>query len=256
MHYRIGEFAKLGGVSIKTLRFYDEKGLLRPAAVDPRTQYRLYQSEQLRDLSAILALKNLGASLAEIAIAIRPNEAGHERRRLLVKLRGRAAHSLVAAGQSLRWIDAALNDTQAGPCNVPVVLRRRDSVRVASVRATATSYEEIGLLERNLWRAIDATIAYGLQGVLWHRCAASGVIEGEPFVEIRSRARQCADYQVRELPSATFATAYCEPTDADCERVYDSVSRWIHVHGLKLDGAKREVYVGRMLEVQFPVCAA
>jgi hypothetical protein len=38
--FSIGEFARLGGVSVRTLRHYDEIGLLRPAAVDPDTGYR------------------------------------------------------------------------------------------------------------------------------------------------------------------------------------------------------------------------
>jgi DNA-binding transcriptional MerR regulator len=35
--YRIGEFANLSGVSAKTLRYYDDIGLLRPASVNSRT---------------------------------------------------------------------------------------------------------------------------------------------------------------------------------------------------------------------------
>src|SRR5579859_3757943 len=66
MHYRIGEFAELGGVSPKTLRFYDEIGLLRPASVDPRTGYRHYLPQQLEQLASILAFKNLGVSLAKL----------------------------------------------------------------------------------------------------------------------------------------------------------------------------------------------
>src|SRR5262245_7045282 len=46
--YRIGEFASLSGISVKTLRFYDEIGLLRPAGVDVRTRYRRYAPSQLR----------------------------------------------------------------------------------------------------------------------------------------------------------------------------------------------------------------
>jgi DNA-binding transcriptional MerR regulator len=38
MRYRIGEFAALSGVSVKTLRFYDQIGLLQPALVDARTR--------------------------------------------------------------------------------------------------------------------------------------------------------------------------------------------------------------------------
>ncbi len=64
--YRIGEFAYLGGVSAKTLRFYDEIGLLRPASVDARTGYRQYRPEQLEELASIVALKSLGLPLADV----------------------------------------------------------------------------------------------------------------------------------------------------------------------------------------------
>src|SRR5215831_2656741 len=65
-NYRIGEFAELSGVSAKTLRFYDEIGLFRPAATDSRTRYRHYRPHQLEELASILALKSLGVPLHEI----------------------------------------------------------------------------------------------------------------------------------------------------------------------------------------------
>ena len=42
--FSIGEFARLGTVSVRTLRHYDEIGLLRPARVDPETGYRGYSA--------------------------------------------------------------------------------------------------------------------------------------------------------------------------------------------------------------------
>jgi effector-binding domain-containing protein len=132
-------------------------------------------------------------------------------------------------------------------------LKQRSAVRVASVRAQAGSYAEIGEIECDLRRAVVPDLAGSLRGVLWHRCAASGAIEGEPFVEISHRAPLSNAYELKELPSATVATAYCEPTDHDAERVYDAVSRWIHLHDYRLDGPKREIYVGQILEIQFPV---
>jgi DNA-binding transcriptional MerR regulator len=63
--FSIGEFARLGGVSVRTLRHYDEIGLLRPATVDPDTGYRGYAAGQLRLLNRIVALKELGLSLTQ-----------------------------------------------------------------------------------------------------------------------------------------------------------------------------------------------
>ncbi|NTV37988.1 MAG: MerR family transcriptional regulator, partial [Anaerolineales bacterium] len=63
---RIGDFSKLSRVSVKTLRYYDEVGLLKPVEVDRFTGYRLYEYSQLSVLNRILALKELGFSLEEI----------------------------------------------------------------------------------------------------------------------------------------------------------------------------------------------
>src|SRR5580658_7391272 len=63
--FSIGEFARLGGVSVRTLRHYDEIGLLCPAKVDPDTGYRGYSAPQLRQLNRIMALKELGLSLTQ-----------------------------------------------------------------------------------------------------------------------------------------------------------------------------------------------
>jgi DNA-binding transcriptional MerR regulator len=63
--FSIGEFARLGGVSVRTLRHYDEIGLLRPARVDQDTGYRGYTADQLGQLNRVMALKELGLSLTQ-----------------------------------------------------------------------------------------------------------------------------------------------------------------------------------------------
>jgi DNA-binding transcriptional MerR regulator len=40
-YYKTGEFAKMANVSIRTIRYYDQKGLLKPSAMTPKG-YRLY----------------------------------------------------------------------------------------------------------------------------------------------------------------------------------------------------------------------
>jgi DNA-binding transcriptional MerR regulator len=253
MHYRIGEFARLGGVSVKALRFYDQLGLLRPAAVDPRTRYRLYHPRQLQDLTAILALKDLGASLEDIRRVVGRSAVEQDRRRLLEKLRSGALRSMEAARQSLVWIDGALSGASTADCGIPIVMKQRSAVRVATIRAQVDCYAQIGQLERDLQRAIVPELAGSLQGVLWHRCAESGAIEGEPFVQVSHRAPRSGAYELKELPSARVATAYCESDDRAAERAYEAISRWVRLRDYRLDGPKREIYVGQILEIQFPV---
>lgn len=63
---RIGEFANLFDVSIKTIRLYEEKGLLEPCYVDIYSGYRYYNEDNVREMTKILALKDLGLSLKDI----------------------------------------------------------------------------------------------------------------------------------------------------------------------------------------------
>jgi DNA-binding transcriptional MerR regulator len=64
--FTVGSFARLAGVSAKVLRSYDALGLFRPIWVDRSSGYRYYSPAQLPALRRILALRDTGASLAEI----------------------------------------------------------------------------------------------------------------------------------------------------------------------------------------------
>jgi DNA-binding transcriptional MerR regulator len=83
---KIGEFSKLAQVSVKTLRYYDELGLLRPNWVDRYTGYRYYSLQQLPRLNRLLALRELGFPLVQIERMLREDLSPSELRRLL-KLR-------------------------------------------------------------------------------------------------------------------------------------------------------------------------
>jgi DNA-binding transcriptional MerR regulator len=256
MRYRIGEFAELSGLSVKALRFYDQIGLLRPAAVDPRTRYRFYVSQQLEVLASIRALQDLGASLQDIRRVVRSEAFGHERRQLLEKLRRRAEHSMTLAQRSLAWISNALDELDTLERTIPVVVKQRPALRVASIRAQVNRYSEIAEIEQDLQRAVAADASGDVQGVLWHRCADSGSLEGEPFIRLKRAVRRRGLYELKELPAVTVASAYCESDEETAEHAYDALRRWMHVHEYRLDGPKREIYLGRMLEIQFPLRSA
>src|SRR5919108_2294218 len=65
--FKIGEFSRLSRVSVRMLRHYDQLGLLTPSQTDPFTGYRYYSAEQLPRLNRIIALRELGFSLEQIA---------------------------------------------------------------------------------------------------------------------------------------------------------------------------------------------
>ncbi|HZH60711.1 MAG TPA: MerR family transcriptional regulator [Metabacillus sp.] len=64
--FTIGEMAKLHNMTMKTLRYYDQIGLLEPIQIDVSNGYRYYSTEQFEQLNTIQYLKKLGFSLKEI----------------------------------------------------------------------------------------------------------------------------------------------------------------------------------------------
>lgn len=64
-HWKVGDLAKLTGLTVRTLRFYDQIGLLSPSG-QTESGHRLYSESNLSRLHQILSLKELGLSLEEI----------------------------------------------------------------------------------------------------------------------------------------------------------------------------------------------
>ena len=55
--YKIGDFSNMSKTTIKTLRYYEKEGLLKPVYIDLNTGYRYYETSQLVELSKIVHLR-------------------------------------------------------------------------------------------------------------------------------------------------------------------------------------------------------
>ena len=64
--YKIGDFANIVNISVRTLRYYDEIGLLKPEIVDRYTSYRYYTDDNVNEAQFITLLKEVGFTLQEI----------------------------------------------------------------------------------------------------------------------------------------------------------------------------------------------
>lgn len=64
--YKIGDFSNMSKTTIKTLRYYEKEGLLKPVYIDLNTGYRYYETSQLVELSKIVHLRQAGLSIKDI----------------------------------------------------------------------------------------------------------------------------------------------------------------------------------------------
>src|SRR5437868_15433239 len=65
--FSIGEFSRVSGMTVKTLRFYHEQKLLIPTLIDPQSGYRYYDASLIERAAAIVFLRKLEIPLEQIA---------------------------------------------------------------------------------------------------------------------------------------------------------------------------------------------
>lgn len=128
--YRIGEFAKLAGVTVRALHHYDRIGLLMPQRTG--SGFRVYELKDMERLEQIAALKFLGIPLAEIKQLLKrgpltladslqmQREALTEKRRLI----DRALVAIEAAVKGIRSGQTQAGQTQAGQMADAAILRK------------------------------------------------------------------------------------------------------------------------------------
>lgn len=73
---KIGEVANLTGMSVKTIRYYEEIGLLEPTTTRAESGYRLFNSQVLNRLAFIKRSQSLGLSLSEIRDILEVHDSG------------------------------------------------------------------------------------------------------------------------------------------------------------------------------------
>jgi DNA-binding transcriptional MerR regulator len=117
--YKIHEFAKLAGVTVKALHHYDRLGLLQPGRTE--AGYRVYCEGDLETLEQIVALKFLGIPLKQIGVVLK--RAAHLP--VALRLQRRALeekHALL--GRAIRAIQAAEDSLESGQPADAAILKK------------------------------------------------------------------------------------------------------------------------------------
>ena len=277
--FRIGEFSRITRVTIDTLRHYDALGLLKPAEVDPFTGYRYYSARQLGSLNRILALKEVGFSLEEIARILHPSEklTNEELRGMLKAQLLRAEQEVMAARVRQERILARLNYLNLED-NMPayeVTLKPVDQLTVASIRKTVPTLEEMPQRCSEMFDAIERwlrenNLPFGpSMSIYYNEGFTRENIDTEcSFILTNPGAVNSpgptAPIEVRQLDStplvaSTIATSDFYKKPGGLLPAYNALAQWIEENGYLIAGPPRELFYGTAekgdltAEVQFPV---
>lgn len=108
MKVQIKEFADLTGVSVRTLHYYDEMGLLKPACVDRSTGYRYYDETCLLRMQEILFYRELDFSLKSICEIL--SSANYDKEKALIEQKT----LLILKKERLERLVSAIDDAMKG----------------------------------------------------------------------------------------------------------------------------------------------
>ncbi len=109
---RIGEVAAFYGVSVKAMRLYEKMGIIKPVKVDDNTGYRYYTADSVRELDALLELRELGFSLAEIKKLLEGGLTGELYMEALVHKKTAWQDRIAVARDKIETIDGIIEKLQ------------------------------------------------------------------------------------------------------------------------------------------------
>ncbi|MEE1272505.1 MAG: MerR family transcriptional regulator [Bacteroidales bacterium] len=142
---KIGEFSKMMQVTVKTLRYYEQKGLLLPYEVDEWTGYRYYSIYQMQRLNIIRGLQQQGFTLEEIKELLEDGEQMPSIDQLTQKIE-ETEHQLQLLikrrSQLLKWLDSHKQIKTMEKVNIQSL----PEIIVASHREIIPNYDALGAL--------------------------------------------------------------------------------------------------------------
>ncbi len=278
---RIGEFSNLSQVSVKTLHHYDDIGLLRPARIDAQTGYRYYEAAQITRLVRIRALKNLGFSLDDITVLLRPDVSEVERTQIVTRRREEQAIQVQMEQRRLGRLEAlALTpdaEQEADTANGPLLVYKSvPALRVVGWRANVIARENAQIEQEVTARFL--TLAAFMQthrirpagdGILvWHDAEwqeeITDVEVGVPIEEDSIRSVPPHPFiRVSELPpiaQAACVTYRGSAQGGQAQAAYAALANALQSQGCRINGLRRDVTLhydfltgDRVVEVQFPI---
>ena len=158
--YGIGTVARLAQVSVRTLRHYDDLGLLKPAHVDPLTGYRYYTPDQVLRLHRILVFRDLGVQLSEVGQLIDDDVTVEQLRGILRLRQAEACARLAAQTEQLTRVEIRLAQLEEGSMAAyEVIVKRLEPLRVVALSEDLAGFDEIGEACRRMYPQLHAALA-------------------------------------------------------------------------------------------------
>jgi DNA-binding transcriptional MerR regulator len=269
---KIRDFARLAEVSMTTLRYYDEIGLLKPIHVDPETGYRFYTMDQLPHLHRILALKELGLGLTQIGEILDEGVSPEALQGMLRLRQAQLQQHIQAEQEQLVRIEARLRSLEQGNCMpaYEVVLKAVKPITGVSLRLTTTDLEYQAhwadvvdaMLKRYGVKPIDHLLVLHSEGEDECTPGSVEIVAPVDWRDANTLITRSEGRLIRcELPAfPRMASTLHHGHPALVLSAYQALGTWIENNAYTIVGPRRKIRLRRgedlddaLTEIQFPV---
>jgi DNA-binding transcriptional MerR regulator/predicted transcriptional regulator YdeE len=267
----ISEFARLGQVSPRMLRHYDETGLLAPDKVDAQTGYRFYGVAQLGRLHRLVALRELGFSLEQIRPILDEELPAGELRGMLRMRKAQIEQNLASEQTRLRRTEAHLRALERGQIMElqDIVIKQSEPVRVVEATATPAGFgtENIAPVFQPLFRRVHgylvgSGVQPGLNIARYEGPADDGTLTLHVGFDIGGQDVTVDDgLRIVDLPAVRVAAVVHRGTMEGIAPAFAALMTWTKDSGYTIAGPSRELYhhwdekdpAGHVTELQLPL---
>lgn len=245
--FKIGDFSRLTQVSVKTLRWYDEMGLLKPARVDADSGYRYYSARQISRLARILILKNLGFSLGQVGVMLDGDIRTSQIRDMLQSRRNQLVGQLQLEREKLTMVEAWLrqieNEGGGYMTQYEILIKKVDPITVYSNRRIIPTEDMGAQLVESVWNDImSANVRkIGPSITIYHH---SEYKEKDIDIEAAIPVAPSCGLKTSELPAIEKAACLVYyGRHEGLSSAYSALAHWIEDNGYWMNGHCRTLFL-------------
>jgi DNA-binding transcriptional MerR regulator len=248
--FKIGEFSRLSRVSVRMLRHYDRLGLLTPSQTDSFTGYRYYSADQLPRLNRILALRDLGFSLEQIAGILDEDLSTDQLFGMLKLKRAEVEEQMQLEQQKLARLEVRIRQMSEAPKHgaYDVIVRDIEPELAATYREVAADDDRI----EEMFDMVEAYVAQ-YEGARADRPPFSIYyddeyrekdVDAEVAVPLKYAILESEAIRVRQLPRLSNVACVVHVGDYSAiYQAYNALLAWIGANNYQMTGPIREVYL-------------
>jgi DNA-binding transcriptional MerR regulator len=247
--FSIGEFSQITGLTVKTLRFYHDQGLLEPSCIDDQTGYRYYAAAKIETARVIASLRDLEFSLADIGEILAHVSTDGD---LLGHLESQK-HQLATKAAHYRHLESRLNqiishERQArvtmNSVSTEVQEKFVDSILIVAVRMIGR-YSDCGKgfaqIGRNFGRYICGP-CFMLHYDNEYKETDANFEACSPICS--EAAKKTVDgVSIRELPGGKCVSLLYRGPYEELSRSYEKILTYVKAKGYEIAMPTREVYL-------------